>query len=101
MARFRARNSFTQRLCVMAVFALTVLAGTVSLCFGQATRLRTGYAIKGNFVTYGGPDMNLRPQLMPCVGAFAAGVTAASRQPNNPNLVVKSYQAAITQVGVG
>jgi len=38
---------------------------------------------------------------MPYVGAFAAGVTAASWQPpNNPNLAVKGYQAAITQVGV-
>ena len=63
--------------------------------------LRTRHAVKRNFVTYGGPDMHLRPQLMPYVGAFAAGVTAASWQPNNPKLVVKGYQAAITQVGVG
>jgi hypothetical protein len=62
---------------------------------------RTRHAIKRNFVTYGGQEMNLRPQLMPYVGAFAAGVTAASWQPNNPNLAVKGYQAAITQVGVG
>ena len=62
---------------------------------------RTRHAIKRNFVTYGGQDMHLRPQLMPYVGAFAAGVTAASWQPNNPKLVVKGYQAAITQVGVG
>jgi hypothetical protein len=62
---------------------------------------RTRHAIQRNFVTYGGPDMKLRPQLMPYVGSFAAGVTAASWQPNNPNLVVKGYQAAITQVGVG
>lgn len=62
---------------------------------------RTRHAIKRNFVTYGGPDRKLRPQLMPYLGAFTAGVTAATWQPNNPDLVVKGYQAAITQVGVG
>ena len=38
---------------------------------------------------------------MPYVGAFTAGVTAATWQPDNPKLVVKGYQAGITQVGVG
>lgn len=62
---------------------------------------RTWHAVKRNFVTYSASDMKLRPQLMPYVGAFTAGVTAATWQPDNPKLVVKGYQAAITQVGVG
>lgn len=62
---------------------------------------RTWHAIARNFVTYGGAHQSLRPQLMPYVSAFAAAATSASWQPNNPKLVVKGYQGAITQVGVG
>jgi hypothetical protein len=62
---------------------------------------RTWHAIARNFVTYGGANQSLRPQIMPYAGAFGAAVTAASWQPGNPNLVVKGYQGAITQVGVG
>jgi hypothetical protein len=62
---------------------------------------RTWHAAKRNFVTYGGRDQSLRPQLMPYAASFAAGATSASWAPNHPSLVVKGYQAAITQVGVG
>jgi hypothetical protein len=61
---------------------------------------RNWHAIVRNFVTYGGVTQNRRPQIMPYVAAFAAGVTSASWQPG-ANLVVKGYQSAITQVGVG
>jgi hypothetical protein len=62
---------------------------------------RTWHAIARNFVTYAGADLSLRPQLMPYVGAFGAAVASASWQPNKPNLLVKGYQGAVTQMGVG
>ena len=63
---------------------------------------RTRHAIARNFVTYGGKtNQGLRPQIMPYAAAFGAAVTSASWQPGNPNLLVKGYQGAITQVGVG
>jgi hypothetical protein len=62
---------------------------------------RTWHAIARNFVTYGGANQSLRPQIMPYAGAFGAAVMSASWQPNNPNLLVKGYQGAITQVAVG
>jgi hypothetical protein len=39
---------------------------------------RTWHAIARNFVTYGGANQSLRPQIMPYAGAFGAAVTAAS-----------------------
>ena len=62
---------------------------------------RTWHAIARNFVTYGGANQSLRPQIMPYAGAFGAAVTSASWQPGNPNLLVKGYQGAVTQIGVG
>jgi hypothetical protein len=62
---------------------------------------RTWHAVARNFVTYGGADQGLRPQIMPYAGAFGAALTSASWQPGNPNLLVKGYQGAVTQIGVG
>jgi hypothetical protein len=61
---------------------------------------RTRHAIARNFVTYGGAEQSLRPQLMPYAAAFGAAVTVAAWTPHS-NLVVKGYQGAITQVFVG
>ena len=62
---------------------------------------RTWHSIARNFVTYDRTEKNLRPQLMPYAAAFGAAVAAAAWQPDNPNLLVKGYQGAITQAGVG
>lgn len=62
---------------------------------------RTWHAVNRNFVTCWGPDQHLRPQLMPYVGAFGGAVMSASWQPNNPDVLVKGYQGAVTQVAVG
>ena len=62
---------------------------------------RTWHATARNFVTYASDERSLRPQIMPYAAAFGSAVASASWQPNNPNLVVKGYQGAITQVGVG
>jgi hypothetical protein len=62
---------------------------------------RTRHAIVRNFVTYDRSEKHLRPQLMPYVGSFGAGVIAATWQPGNPNYLVKGYQSAVTQVWVG
>ncbi len=62
---------------------------------------RTRHAIVRNFVTYDRTGKRLRPQLMPYAAAFGAGSIAGSWQPGHPDLVVRGYQSAITQVGVG
>jgi hypothetical protein len=62
---------------------------------------RTRHAIVRNFVTYDRTESHLRPQLMPYVGSFGAGVITATWQPGNPNYLVKGYQSAVTQVWVG
>jgi hypothetical protein len=62
---------------------------------------RTRHAIVRNFVTYDGSEKHLRPQLMPYVGSFGAGVITATGQPGNPDYLVKGYQSAVTQTWVG
>ncbi len=62
---------------------------------------RTRHAAVRNFVTYDKTEKGLRPQLIPYAAAFAGGAIAATWQPGNPNLSVKGYQGAISQVGVG
>ena len=62
---------------------------------------RTWHAINRNFVTYGGPNQSTRPQIMPYAGAFGAAAASASWQPNNPSVLIKGYQGAVTQVAVG
>jgi hypothetical protein len=62
---------------------------------------RTRHAIVRNFVTYDRSEKHLRPQLMPYVGSFGAGVITATWQPGNPDYLVKGYQSAITQAWVG
>jgi hypothetical protein len=62
---------------------------------------RNWHAVKRAFITYGGPNQSLRPQIMTYAGAFGAAVMASSWQPGNPNLLVRGYQGAITQVPVG
>ena len=62
---------------------------------------RTRHAIARNFVTYDRTEKHLRPQLMPYVGSFGAGVITATWQPGNPDYLVKGYQSAVTQAWVG
>lgn len=62
---------------------------------------RTRHAIVRNFVTYDRSEKHLRPQLMPYVGSFGAGVIAATWDPGSPNYLVKGYQSAVTQAWVG
>jgi hypothetical protein len=62
---------------------------------------RTRHGIVRNFVTYDRSEKHLRPQLMPYVGSFGAGVITATWQPGNPNYLVKGYQSAVTQAWVG
>jgi hypothetical protein len=62
---------------------------------------RTRHAIARNFVTYDRTEKHLRPQLMPYVGSFGAGVITATWQPGDPDYLVKGYQSALTQAWVG
>jgi hypothetical protein len=62
---------------------------------------RSRHAIARNFVTYDQSERHLRPQLMPYVGAFGAGVITSTWEPGNPELLVKGYQSAVTQVWWG
>lgn len=62
---------------------------------------RARHAIVRNFVTYDRNEKHLRPQLMPYVGSFGAGVITATWQPGNPDYLVKGYQSAVTQAWVG
>jgi len=61
---------------------------------------RTRHAIVRNFVTYGGANQGLRPQIMPYAAAFSGGAIAATWIPGT-NVLVRGYQGAITQVFVG
>lgn len=62
---------------------------------------RTRHAIVRNFVTYDRSEEHLRPQLMPYIGSFGAGVITATWDPGSPNYLVKGYQSAVTQAWVG
>ena len=62
---------------------------------------RTRHAIIRNFVTYDRTEKALRPQLFSYAAAFGGAAIAATWYPGNPNVLVKGYQGAITQVGVG
>jgi hypothetical protein len=63
--------------------------------------LRSRHAVVRNFVTYDRSEEHLRPQLMPYIASFGAGVITGTWQPGNTRLVVKGYQGVITQVWVG
>ena len=62
---------------------------------------RTRHAIVRNFITYGGDDRSLRPQLMPYVGAFAGGAVASTWEPGNQQWWTAGYQAAAAQILIG
>lgn len=62
---------------------------------------RTRHAILRNFVTYDRTERNLRPQLLPYLGAFAGSVTVTAWEPGKPEWQIKGYQAALTQAPVG
>jgi hypothetical protein len=62
---------------------------------------RTRHAMMRNFVTYDRTEKNLRPQLLPYLGAFTGSVAGTAWEPGRINWQVKGYQAAITQVPVG
>ena len=48
-------------------------------------------------MTYNRTETELRPQIPLYAASSAGAVIAATWQPGNPNLGVKSYQGAITQ----
>ena len=52
-------------------------------------------------MTYDRTEKALRPQLFSYAAAFGGAAIAATWYPGNPNVLVKGYQGAITQVGVG
>lgn len=62
---------------------------------------RTQHAVKRSFVTYDRTGKKLRPQVMPYAAAFGAGAITSVWQPGHPNAIVRGYQNAITQIGVG
>jgi hypothetical protein len=69
-------------------------------CDGAWPRIR--HAVVRNFITYGGgDDKGIRPQIMSYAGAFGAGVTVASWEPNETSLLTKGYQSVVTQAWVG
>jgi hypothetical protein len=68
-------------------------------CDGLWPRMR--HAIVRNFVTYDRTEKALRPQLFSYIAAFGGAAIAATWYPGSPNVVVKGYQGAIVQVGVG
>lgn len=69
-------------------------------CEGAWPRIR--HAVVRNFITYGGgDDKAIRPQIMSYAGAFAAGVTVASWEPDNPSVLTRGYQSMVTQAWVG
>jgi hypothetical protein len=68
-------------------------------CTGAGRRFR--HAFIRNFVTYDHNEQSIRPNIMPFAAAFGAGAIGATWNPNNPTIVVKGYQSAITQAWVG
>ena len=69
-------------------------------CEGAWPRIR--HAVVRNFITYGGKDdKEIRPQIMSYAAAFGAGVTVASWEPDNPNVLTRGYQSMVTQAWVG
>jgi hypothetical protein len=62
---------------------------------------RTRQTVVRNFVTYDRTEKGLRPQLFSYAAAFGGAAVAATWYPGNPNVLVKAYQGAIAQVGVG
>lgn len=62
---------------------------------------RTRHAIIRNFITYDRTEKRLRPQLFSYAAAFGGAAIAATWYPGNTNILVKGYQGAIAQVGVG
>ncbi len=68
-------------------------------CTGAWLRFR--HAFIRNFITYDRGEQSVRPNIMPFAAAFGAGVIGSTWNPNNPTLVVKGYQSAITQAWVG
>ena len=62
---------------------------------------RTGHALARNFITYGGTEKTLQPQLALYGGAFAAAVVAGTWKPKERDLVAEGYRGVITQVGFG
>jgi len=62
---------------------------------------RTRHAVARNFVTYARDEKSLRPQVMPYVGSFLGGMTAATWQPGKTQIYIAGYQGAITQIFVG
>lgn len=62
---------------------------------------RTRHAILRNFLTYDHTEKNLRPQLLPYLGAFAGSSAATTWEPGRSQWQIKGYQAALTQVPTG
>ena len=70
-------------------------------CRCDGVWLRTRHAIVRNFVTYNQTEHDLRPRIPLYAAAFGSGAITAAWQPGHNNLLVKGYQSAITQAGVG
>lgn len=68
-------------------------------CTGAWPRFR--HAFIRNFITYDHSEQSKRPNIMPFAAAFGAGAIGATWNPNNPTIIVKGYQSAITQAWVG
>ncbi len=68
-------------------------------CTGGWLRFR--HAFIRNFITYDRTEQSMRPNIMPFAAAFGAGAIGSTWNPNNPAVVVKGYQSAITQAWVG
>ena len=70
-------------------------------CRCDGVWLRTRHVIIRNFVTYNQTEHDLRPRIPLYAAAFGSGAITAAWQPGSNNLLVKGYQSAITQAGVG
>lgn len=94
--QFLMQNSFTA-----AGDALVKWEPRYDRCRCSGTKNRVKHAFIRNFVTYASDEKSLRPQLFSYAGAFGAASLSALWQPNNPNIVAKGYQGAISQAWVG
>jgi hypothetical protein len=70
-------------------------------CRCDGFRSRTRHAVVRNFVTYDSTEKQLRPQIMPYIGAFGGSALATSWSPGHSVWQVRGYQGVITQVFVG
>ena len=68
-------------------------------CTGGWPRFR--HAFIRNFVTYDHNEQSIKAKYHALCSGIRAGAIGATWNPNNPTIVVKGYQSAITQAWVG